>query len=67
VIKLVRAGDGVVELDTTNRFGRYKFEQRIRRTQRFRTQFDGAAKGVHPDIEVCLASTSRTITVRVRS
>ena len=67
VIKLIRVGDGVVKLDTTNRFGRYKFEQRIRRTQRFRTKFDGTAKGVHPNIEVCLASRSRTITVRVRN
>jgi hypothetical protein len=66
VIKLIRVGHGVVALDTTNRFGRYRFERRIRRTQRFRTKFDGTAKGVHPDIKVCLASTSRTITVRVR-
>ena len=67
VIKLIRVGDGVVKLDTTNRFGRYEFERRIRRTQRFRTKFDGTAKGVHPDIKVCLASTSQTITVRVRN
>lgn len=66
VIRLVKIGEGVVDLDTTNRFGRYVFERRARRTQMFRTRFDGTASGVHPDIEVCLASSSRRITVRVR-
>ncbi|MGH2679036.1 MAG: hypothetical protein ACRDG8_00905 [Actinomycetota bacterium] len=66
VIKLVRVGVGVVELDITNRFGRYRFDRRIRRTQRFRTKFAGTARGVHPDFKICLASTSRTIKVRVR-
>lgn len=66
LIKLVRVGHGVVDRDRTNRFGRYRFERRIRRTSRFFTRFDGTRRGVHPNIRVCLASRSRTITVRVR-
>jgi hypothetical protein len=66
LIKLVRVGHGVVDVDRTNRFGRYRFERRIHRKRRFYTRFDGTRRGVHPDIRVCLASRSRTITVRVR-
>jgi hypothetical protein len=67
VIKLIRVGDGVIDRDRTNRFGRYEFKRRVWRTKMFRTRFDGTRRGVHPDIRVCLASRSRTITVRVRN
>jgi hypothetical protein len=66
VIKLIKVGEGVVDRDRTNRFGRYEFHRRIWRTRQFFTRFDGTRKGVHPNIRVCLASRSRTITVRVR-
>ena len=66
VIQLVRVGTGVVAMTRTNSLGRYRFERRIRRTGRFRTRFQGTANGVHPNIKVCLASSSRTIIVRVR-
>ena len=66
VIALIRVGRGVVALTRTNSLGRYRFQRRVSRTSRFRTRFQGTARGVHPNIKVCLASTSRTITVRVR-
>jgi hypothetical protein len=67
VIKLIRVGDGVIDTDRTDRFGRYRFDRRVYRTRQFRTRFDGTRKGVHPNIKVCLASRSRTVTVRIRN
>jgi hypothetical protein len=67
VIELVRVGKGMVAIDRTNRFGQYRFDRRIRTTQRMFTRFSRTANGVHPDIRVCLASRSDTIRIRVQA
>jgi hypothetical protein len=65
-VQLIRIGRGPVARTRTNRFGKYRFDRRIRRTQRLRVRFRGFVTGVHPNIKTCLASRSRTIKVRVR-
>jgi hypothetical protein len=62
-IKLVKVGSGVVATKRTTNRGHYSFRQRIQRTARYRTKFDGKMRGVHPNIRKCRRSHSRTRTV----
>lgn len=58
-VRLVRVGVGVVGSTTTNGWGKYVIRKRVYETARWRTQFPGFIKGVHPNVKVCLSSESR--------
>jgi hypothetical protein len=65
-IDLIRVGAGVVAHTRTTKRGHYSFRQKIHRTTKFYTKFNGKSRGIHPNIRTCRSSRSRTRTVHAR-
>lgn len=65
-VALVRVGVGVVTKTRTDGSGRYRFEQVVNETARWRTRFKGKVlTAEHPHNHTCAASKSKTIRVPV--
>lgn len=56
---------GVVDSMTTKDGGRYRFKVVVTEQIRFRVWFRGKVGGVHPDINTCRKSRSKTVTIEV--
>ena len=64
-INLMIGGRVVAHTRTTKR-GHYSFRQKIHRTTRFHTKFNGKVRGTHPNTRTCNGSRSRARTVHAR-
>ena len=66
-ISLIQVGTGTVDSTTTDGGGNYSFAPRVvNGDTSFQTQFNGATIGTHPNEQVCAASTSPVLKVKVR-
>jgi hypothetical protein len=63
-VKLIKKGHGVIDTDETTKKGKYRFSLSINSTKKFHTRFAGSVTGVHPNIKICRASNSKTVTVQ---
>ncbi|MGE5227516.1 MAG: hypothetical protein ACM3OO_11640 [Planctomycetaceae bacterium] len=65
-ISLLQVGSGTVATTTTDGAGNYAFSRTVSQTTSFQTEFDGATIGTHPNEQVCAASVSPVLKVRVK-